>query len=362
VVLLGATGYTGRLAAGALVATGEKPVLAGRGSPRLASLARDLGGLDTAIADVDEPDTVRSLLEPGDVLVSTVGPFIRHGRPAVEAAIDAGAVYLDSCGEPPFIQQIFEHHSPRAERTGTALLPAFAFDSVPGNLAGAVALETAGAGATRVDVGYFMPGDRRGWASGGSRASYVRAAIEPSFVWRSGIRSERGAARVRSFEVAGRRRRAVSAGTTEHFALPRLHPTLREVNTYLGYLPGPARALQALSTLGAAALRMRGVRSMLRTITAPLARASTGGPDARTRARTGSEVVAVAYDEDGRELSSVRFAGAINSYELSARILAFGARRALKQGIPRAGAVGPVEAFGLRALEEGCGEAGMTRR
>ena len=53
----------------------------------------------------------------------------------MEAAVDAGAVYLDSAGEPPFIRQVFEEFGPRAEHTGAVLLTAFGYDYVPGNLA-----------------------------------------------------------------------------------------------------------------------------------------------------------------------------------------------------------------------------------
>ena len=95
---------------------GERPVLAGRSAERLASLAADLGGLETAVADVAQPQTVNEIVERGDVLVATVGPFVRFGRPAVEAAIDRGAHYLDSTGEPPFIREVFERYGPGAAR------------------------------------------------------------------------------------------------------------------------------------------------------------------------------------------------------------------------------------------------------
>ncbi len=91
IVLFGATGYTGRLTASALVAAGAKPLLAGRSRTSLESLATELGGdLDVATADVGDPPSVRALLEPGDVMVSTVGPFRRWGAAAIEAAIEAG--------------------------------------------------------------------------------------------------------------------------------------------------------------------------------------------------------------------------------------------------------------------------------
>ncbi len=69
IVLFGATGYTGRLTAEASVARGDRPVLAARSKEKVEALAAELGGLDTAVADVSDPASVRALLEPGDVIV-----------------------------------------------------------------------------------------------------------------------------------------------------------------------------------------------------------------------------------------------------------------------------------------------------
>ena len=88
VVLFGASGYTGRLTAVAMAAAGLRPLLAGRSRERLEEAAGDVvrsgrlvGGI--AIADVDDPASVRDLVREGDVLVSTVGPFVRWGTPAL---------------------------------------------------------------------------------------------------------------------------------------------------------------------------------------------------------------------------------------------------------------------------------------
>ena len=37
---------------------------------------------------------------PQRVLINTVGPFRRYGRPVVAACVEAGTDYLDVCGEP----------------------------------------------------------------------------------------------------------------------------------------------------------------------------------------------------------------------------------------------------------------------
>ena len=181
IVLFGATGYTGRLAAEAMVERGLRPVLAARSQDKLDALAEELGGgFETATADVADPPSVRALVDSGDVLVTTVGPFARWGGPAAAAATTAGAHYIDSTGEPPFIREVFERYGPAAEQAGIGMLTAFGYDWVPGNLAGGLALERAGELATRVDIGYFITGSGASM-SGGTKASLVGAISEPAF-------------------------------------------------------------------------------------------------------------------------------------------------------------------------------------
>src|SRR3954451_15426393 len=99
IVLFGATGYTGGLLAKQLVDQGARPVLAGRDPERLKALAGRLGAdLETVKADVLRQNSVHAAVGEGDVLVSTVGPFAKHGDVAVQAAISAGATYFDSTG------------------------------------------------------------------------------------------------------------------------------------------------------------------------------------------------------------------------------------------------------------------------
>ena len=175
IVVFGATGYTGDLTARALVDRGARPVLAARTEARVRALAEELGDLEWAVADVERPDSVRALVERGDVLVSTVGPFERWGEPAVQAAIATGAHYLDSTGEGSFIRAVFERFGPGAQAAGCGLVTAFGYDWVPGNLAGALALRDAGEDATRLEVGYFSPGSSPGSMSGHA----ITASVTP---------------------------------------------------------------------------------------------------------------------------------------------------------------------------------------
>jgi len=362
IVLFGATGYTGRLTARRLVELGARPVLAGRSAERLKALAAELGELDTAVADVARPESVRALLEPGDVLISTVGPFARWGRPAIEAAIGAGAAYIDSTGEPQFVREVFQEHGPRAAAAGAGLVTAFGYDYVPGNLAGALALREAGDGAARVDVGYFAFGAGAGAASAGTKASLAGAAIAPGFTWREGrLRDERAASRVRSFDVRGRQRSAVSLGGSEHFGLPRLAPGLREVNVYFGWFGPLSRPMQAATAVSGLVTRLPGAGAAMATAsTRMVARFASGDPSPEEETKGESYVLAIAYDGLDEPLAEVRLSGP-NGYVFTAGTLAWGAMRAAKKGLAGSGALGPVDAFGLDQLEKGCAEAGLVR-
>jgi short subunit dehydrogenase-like uncharacterized protein len=355
IVLLGATGFTGELVARALVARGAAPLLAGRDAGRVAELAAGLGGLDHATADARRPGEVASLLARGDVLVTLVGPYARLGAGPVSAAVARGAHYLDAAGEAPFLREVFARRGAEAYRAGCALVPAFGFDFVPGNLAGALALRGAGERVARVAVGYFAAGGA-GAVSGGTRASVAGLLGERSHAWREGaLVLEAPARRRRAFPVAGRQRLAVSVGGSEALALPRLAP-LCEVTTFLG-VPGrlPAAPLAALARAAGLLARAPGAR-------AALARAvpgSRGGPGPEVRARSRWTVLAVAEAASGRQLAAAPLAGT-SPYDLTAALLAWGATRAAAGGLRGAGALGPVDGFGLEALAEAVAAMGVS--
>jgi short subunit dehydrogenase-like uncharacterized protein len=360
IVLFGATGYTGRLTAERLVALGERPLLAGRSDEKLAALAADLGDLEWQRADVFRRNSVFDLVSDGDVLLSTVGPFAKWGEPAVGAAIAARGTYLDSTGEPAFIRRVFEEWGPSAERGGARLLTAMGYDFVPGALAGALALEDAGEAAVRVDVGYYALGGGPDALSEGTKASLVGATLNDGFAFRDGhVQVARAAERVRAFRMKGKDRDAISIGGAEHFTLPAAYPRLREVNVYLGWFAGLARPMQAASLVGSAVARVPGVRGALQMAGERLV-GLTGSPEAGTTGGTRSWIAAQAFDRTGLPLGEVHLAGG-DPYAFTASFLAWAAKRALHEGVEGAGPLGPVEAFGLDALEEGCAFAGLTR-
>lgn len=370
IVLLGATGYTGRLTAEAMVRAGLAPVLAGRRHDAVARLADRLAPLapspatepTIAVADALDPASVRRLIvDPRDVLVSTVGPFMEFGAAAVEAAVEAGAGYLDSTGEPPFIREVFETYGPRAETSGARLITAFGYDYVPGNLAGALALaraREAGVPASRVDIGYFVDGTFA--ISSGTRASAAGVLLAPSFAWRNGVLANvrAGAGGTRTFDV-GRDQRwsGLPVAGSEHLALHRLDDHLTDVGVWLGWAgkwtPVAAIAGSALGAVG----QLPGMGSAMGSLRRRAARTTGKGPDARAKAQARTLVVADASDGVGRPLASVRLVGP-SPYDLTAELLAWGAVTLATRDVSP-GAHGPVDAFGLDTLERGCADMGL---
>jgi short subunit dehydrogenase-like uncharacterized protein len=368
-VLLGATGYTGRLAAQACVRRGLSPVLAGRDQAKLESLAARLGGgLEVRLADVHRQESVRALVGRGDVLLTTVGPYLHLGDAALRAAVDAGAHYVDLCGEPPFIARTFSEFGPRAEAHGTTLLPAFGHDWVPGNLAAALALREAGEAARAVEIGYFDYLRGR-WFTGvpmsvftsGTLATLASDAPPDSHTVRGGeLTHARLGQRVHSFQVDGRRMSAVSYGGSEHLVLRRLAPQLTDVEVYLGWFGQASRLMSATIGVMSVASRLPGVGALQRRRFAKALQVTGEGPDdwpADAVCRT----VAITRDEAGRQLSRVDVTGPTNGYQLTGDLMAWAADRLLGGYALRAGACGPVDGFGLDVLEKELAELGLRQ-
>jgi len=362
ILVLGATGFTGELTARSLVARGSRPVLVARNLRRVEALAGELDGLDHAVADISAPDTLRAVLRPHDVLISTVGPFLELGRPAVRIAAEIGAHYIDSTGEGPFIREVFERWGPVAERNGVTLLPAFGYDFVPGALAAALALEEAGSTANAVDIAYFSSGFV---PSGGTRASTLRVLFEDNYSFRDGhIRPERIGRIIKRFEVGGETRVAASVPAAEHLGLPQSYPSLRAIDVMLGFRDSEVRLMSTAAHVTAALAKVPPLAHGLVSLADHFSKGSTGGPDADERARAKATVVAVAGKSgptpgDLDPLATVTLQGP-NPYEITADILAWAAVSAASGGLRRNGAAGPVSAFGLDAVQEGCESAGMT--
>lgn len=312
IVLFGASGYTGRMAA-QLLAQGPAPlVLAGRNRDALQTQAQLLGADDVLVTQVGD-DALVDALHRDDVLVTTVGPFTTVGHHALDAAIESGATYIDSAGESGFHRHVFtERHEP-ARSTGAALVTGCGADWLPGNVAGAHAVGRAPE-AVKLEIDYVITGDSFELSGGSAATGQVLLANPlPPYALRGG-RVIDVEPTTRTCTLDGITTSGNLLGTTECLALPRTFPHLTDIDVTL--------AMPADLTVG-----------------------TTGGPDDKKREANGQIIVARAYDGDSRLLTTTRL-DAANGYDYTASMLAHAATSAWRNPLTQSGALGPIEAFG----------------
>lgn len=138
-VLLGATGFTGRLTAQHLArrleGTDTRWAIAGRNPDKLAAVAVELPGAPgIEVADTGDLVGLLALARKTRVLASTVGPYARHGELVVQACVREGAHYADITGEPAFVDLVQKRYGADAERRGVKIVTCCGFDSVPHDL------------------------------------------------------------------------------------------------------------------------------------------------------------------------------------------------------------------------------------
>jgi short subunit dehydrogenase-like uncharacterized protein len=137
VVLFGATGFVGRLAAEYLAQHAHplRWAIAGRSRDKLEALRERLGG-DRAIlvADGEDATAMRALAGRASVVLSTAGPFSRYSDKLVEACVEARTDYTDITGETPWVRTLIDRFHARAAADGTRIVPLCGFDSVPSDL------------------------------------------------------------------------------------------------------------------------------------------------------------------------------------------------------------------------------------
>ncbi len=383
IVLLGATGYTGSRVLTRLAALGTETelVLVGRSAVRQRAAA-DAAGIDAQIveADTSAPGALDGLLTKGDVVVSTVGPFGDLGKETARSAAAAGAVYLDSTGEPPFIEWMARELTEPAEDSGALLIPAFGYDYVPGNLAGWLAAERGGPGTTAVEVGYFMRradgGDRNAGGgrknplaeltattTGGTRASLVKVLGDPSFAYRADpadrfglVRQNSGAGLVEFTDDTGRVRPAITVGGSEHLGLPEVLPGLRAVDVGLGWFGAASRAVHRMTRLSGPLM----VNPVARKVMSFLGDRMPGR-DGEPTVATETLVFGRARGADGAVLAEVTVTGP-GPYELTADLLARGALHFAAgdaAGERATGVRGPLAGLGPEQLVALAGECGL---
>ncbi|GGB78930.1 enoyl reductase [Knoellia flava TL1] len=214
-VLVGATGFVGRLTADHLAEHAPSSVriaLAGRSESRLAEVRSSLTGAarDWPLLVVDTTDeaAVADLASRTRVVVTTVGPYAKLGMPLASACAAAGTHYADLTGEVLFVRDSIDANHEEAERTGARVVHSCGFDSIPSDLGvWALAQRVAEDGEGTLGETVTHVRTLRGGVSGGTIDSMRQQAIESADpVRRRAVTDPHGLSPDRSAEPPSRNR------------------------------------------------------------------------------------------------------------------------------------------------------------
>lgn len=338
--MVGPTGFTGGLVVDALLRRGMAVRLVGRSLDRLTSVAARHRNANPELCPVLEweRERIAEVLVGCAAVVSCAGPFVEAGRPVVEGAIAARVPYCDSAGEQPFIRWVYEQQNDAAQSAGVAVVPAFGFDYVPGDLGAAIAVDGLGP-LRRVDVVYAV---QAVGTSVGTRRSALGMLRAPCL--------QRVDGRL-VVERLGARRRQVDAGFAtviagsfpggESLMLPR-HLQVDTVITHVG-LPGMLSPAGRWASVLPRVLSLPGLAPTLDRLVGR----GAAGPGARARAgRVACHVEVEA--EDGRR-RAVLVEGT-DPYGFTAAALAELATRMARGNVDATGSCAPAQVVDARGF------------
>lgn len=137
IVVLGATGFTGYLAARHLAKTygvnkTVKWAIAGRSEVKLEKVKQDLAkelnmeeisALDTILVDTAMASTLPKLVSQTRVVATTAGPYALYGSQVVEFCAKFGTHYVDITGEVDWVKAMISQWQETAHKTGSRLIP-----------------------------------------------------------------------------------------------------------------------------------------------------------------------------------------------------------------------------------------------
>lgn len=135
IVVFGASGLVGRRVCGQLAKRKIAFEIAGRSEVRLAALAANVPVAHTHLADATDPASLARAFAGARVIVNAAAPLADTAEPVLEAALTAGAHYVDVGGEQAALHALYEHHESTARHAGLVALPGAGVDAVIADLA-----------------------------------------------------------------------------------------------------------------------------------------------------------------------------------------------------------------------------------
>ncbi len=190
VVLLGVTGFTGRMALEYVLLnygdTDLKLAVAGRSTKRVKTAVDEafkstgINRFDIPVLECDASNTdhLSATVKSTRVVATTAGPFNKIGTKLVEACAYHGTSYSDITGETSWVKGNILRCSKAAEKTGARIVSLCGHDCIPWDLSIAAMNEEMPAGESLVEASF---GDEiSSAASGGTVATIVNAVEDPA--------------------------------------------------------------------------------------------------------------------------------------------------------------------------------------
>ncbi len=141
IVVLGATGLTGRLVVAQLISLNGagsacRWAVAGRDRGRLDAVLAELGGaqIPAIVADVTDPESLAALAARTTVLLNLAGPYTPGAEAVIEACIAAGTSYADLSGEVPLLQRVNRRFDQAAALARVAVVQMAGWEAMPADL------------------------------------------------------------------------------------------------------------------------------------------------------------------------------------------------------------------------------------
>ena len=145
VVLYGATSFVGQITAHYLTeflsnakdknGANVTWAIAGRDEEKLNELQSKLASkVDIIIANSDDAASLDKMTKQTQVIISTVGPYLKYGEPLIKSCAENGTDYVDLTGEAIFIKDMMDKYQDTAKQSGARIVNSCGFDSIPSDL------------------------------------------------------------------------------------------------------------------------------------------------------------------------------------------------------------------------------------
>ena len=145
VILYGATSFVGQITAHYLInflsnaknkdGSNVTWAIAGRDEEKLNELQSKLESkVDIIIANSKDSASLDEMTKQTQVIISTVGPYLKYGEPLIKSCAENGTDYVDLTGEAIFIKDMMDKYQDTAKQSGARIVNSCGFDSIPSDL------------------------------------------------------------------------------------------------------------------------------------------------------------------------------------------------------------------------------------